>query len=168
MDQNRIEIAERQLDRVLQFASRIESKVSMLLATNLGIFAVLLTNLSYSDINTWYIASPLAVGLLMISQSIFYLYKATYPRLEGGSSSLVFFSEIANRTEHNYQKEFLNISLEDLYSDLAGQIWRNSQIMKSKFYCVNRAFFWTFSSIVPSVIFLFASSVTHGRTILVN
>ena len=168
IDLHRVQIAERQLDRVLQFASRIESKVSVLLATNLGIFAIMLTNLSYADIRTWYIATPLAIGLIMISQSIFLLYQATYPRLEGGSSSLIYFFEIAKRTEHNYQRDFNNISLEDLYFDLAGQIWRNSQIMSKKFISVHKSFSWTLWSIVPWVVFLIASSVTHGRSILVN
>lgn len=168
MDQNRIEVAERQLDRVLQFASRIENKVSVLLASNLGIVAVMLMNLDYKDISTWYIVLPLVAALIMIAESIFHLYKATYPELTGGTDSLIYFFEIAKRTELNYQKDFSGLSNVDLHSDLLGQIWRNSQIMSQKFQSARIAFLWTICSIAPWVTFLVASSVAHNRIISVN
>lgn len=161
-------IAERQLDRILQFSSRVENKVNILFATNIGIIAVTLNNLNYSDVSVWYISIPLFVSLVLISQSIFFLYKATYPRLEGGASSLVYFSEIAKRTERNFQRDFREQSLEDLKSDLLGQVWRNSQILSQKFSFVQKAFSWTLASTIPWVIFLFTSSIMHGRVILVK
>jgi hypothetical protein len=168
MNLSQIGIAERQLDRVLQFASRIESKISMLLATDLGIVAIMLINLNFEDIKTWYISIPLFAGMLAISQSIFYIYKAAYPNLEGGSSSLIYFSEIAKRTEQAFLRDFRDLSLDDLYCDIVGQIWRNSQIMSQKFESLRKAFLFTVLSTVPWAIFLIASSVTHSRSIMMK
>lgn len=168
MSQHEIEVAERQLDRVLQFAARIESKVSVLFATNVGITAIMLINLDYKDVRTWYISGPLVAALIMISQSLYQLYHATYPNTSGGSASYVYFAEVAKRTEQNYIKERQALSRQDLYCDLLGQIWRNSQIMNEKFESVKKAYSWTTLSLLPWIMFLAASSVEHSRAILVN
>jgi hypothetical protein len=168
MDQQHVEIAERQLDRVLQFASRIEAKLSVLFASNLGILAIALLNLDYTDITTWYVTTPLFSALVCVAVSLFHVYRATYPSSEGGGGSLIYFSEIAKRTEHKYVSEFKSLSADELHSDLLGQIWRNSQIMKDKFDSVKRGFVWAMISLFPWVIFLATSSIVHSRTVLVR
>ena len=48
-----------QLDRILSFFGRVESKSSFLLGTNIGVVAIALYNLDYRDISTWYVMGHL-------------------------------------------------------------------------------------------------------------
>ena len=98
----RVEAAERQLDRVHAQFSRIEAKSSLLLATNVGLLALSFYNIDYKDFSTWYVMVPFVCAVGLVAFSIYDLYAAAFPRLEGGHESLVYFSSIAAMTEANY------------------------------------------------------------------
>jgi Family of unknown function (DUF5706) len=159
------ELVERQLDRVLLFFGRVESKTSFLLATNASLLAVMLLNLDYSDISKWYIATPLVLALILNSDSLFHVYRATHPSLEGGAGSYVYFAEISARPEQVFVEGFLAQDIEEYKKDLLRQVWRNSQILSQKFSDVKRASSSLIFSLLPWVIFLMASSVQHSRVI---
>ena len=60
-----------------------------------------------------------------------------FPHPDGGQSSLVYFREIAKLREADYLDRYLVLSEDDLRKDVAGQIWRNSQIVAAKFKHLN-------------------------------
>ena len=111
---------------------------------------------------------PLVVALILVAYSTYNLYEAAYPLLAGGEESLIYFKSIASNTEAGFIKKFEGMSEDELKGDLAGQIWRNAQILSLKFSSVQAAYRYTLFSLVPWAIFLFSSSIIHSRVLLVR
>ncbi len=83
-----------QLDLTLGFFSRVDAKLSVVLALNTGMLAVLGTNsppVGKLTIPMWISA---VFALLLIGTSIFFLYRGAFPKLKGGEGSLVYFRAI--------------------------------------------------------------------------
>lgn len=155
MDQKELlENARGQLDRVLDFFPRVDAKFSVVLAVNTGMLAFLVGHVPPPQVlNWWEIAIPIAT-VFLLGISFWFLYKGAFPNLRGGSSSLVYFREIAGRTEAKYIEEFAKQSTSDHAKDLLGQAWRNSEILKEKFNCLKLAFIFLALAIPPWVVAL--------------
>lgn len=140
MDENRLtEIARDNLARVLGFFPRVDTLLSVILALNLGLLAVLGSNAP--PVHQIDSSSFAALIFLLFSVVTFYhLYKCAFPRLDGGHTSLIYFREIANKTELEYCEKFKDISAEGYLDDLIEQTWRNSVILKEKFNHLRLAF----------------------------
>jgi hypothetical protein len=156
-------LAAAQLDRILGFFARVDAKSSALFAINSGMIAVLCANLSASDILSWYVvlAAALALGLLLVSQ--YFIYKCAFPTLKGGHSSLIYFREIAKKTEANFIDQFLASEIESMTKDFLGQVWRNSEILKIKFDALKVSFILTATALLPWTVFLVATAILHGH-----
>jgi hypothetical protein len=148
-----IEATKNQLDRVLGFFPRADAKASVVLAVDTGMLAILAANAPSLQTFHW----PALLGLIptaCIAISLWHLYKGAFPSLEGGQSSLIYFREIAKRTEHKFIEEFIAQKEEDYIKDMLGQIWRNSEILKEKFDHLSRAFNWLALAILPWAVVL--------------
>jgi hypothetical protein len=147
-DENLSEAAPAQLDRILAFFPRADAKGSVLLAVDTGMLAVLAANVPPSTaFDCWLLA--LIVPLFLIGGSLWHLYKGAFPSLEGGHDSLIYFREIAKRTESKYIDEFVAQTKQDFLKDMLSQVWRNSQILKEKFDHISASFRWTAFAIGP-------------------
>jgi len=154
--------AERQLDRVLSFFPRVEAKGSFLFALNTGLLALLALNLSFDDFRVWFLVIPAISVLLIISVSLYFLYRSSFPTLKGGTNSLIYFREIAKRTEARFIDDFV-AQAEDAHTrDLLGQVWRNSEILKMKYDALKIAFVLSALALIPWVIFLALAAVAHS------
>jgi pycsar effector protein len=155
MDQhNPSESARDQLNRVLGFFPRVDAKASVVFAVNTGMLAFLAAKVPPLDLlNWWEIAIP-ALAIVLLSVSLWQLYKGAFPKLEGGNMSLVYFREIAGRTEAKFIEEFKKQSESDLINDLLGQAWRNSVILREKFDHLKMAFVFLALAIPPWVVSL--------------
>jgi hypothetical protein len=149
-----VAIAEKSLDRILGFFSRVESKGSVLLAINTTMLAVLGGNAPPIKYFTEWYMFVFVVPLLLICFSFWHLYKISFPNLEGGISSLIYFREITKRTESKYVDDFKNIKDDEYLNDLLSQGWRNSEILKEKFNHLKFAFILLAISILPWAISL--------------
>jgi hypothetical protein len=129
-----------QLNLVLSFFPRVETKLSVLLAINTGMLAVLGTNAPPLSAFSLLMKVITATTLLLLAASIVMLYLGAFPSLKGGHDSLVYFREIAKRTEHRFVEEFRAQTEERLSADLLGQVWRNSEILRKKYDCLKGAF----------------------------
>jgi hypothetical protein len=111
-------------------------------------------------------AALLAVALL--GASIIFLYRGAFPSLKGGAASLVYFREIAGRTEHQFIEQFKHQDDEHHVNDLLGQVWRNSEILKAKFDALKIAFTLLACALIPWVIglALFATYTSSARSTL--
>lgn len=163
-----LEVMERQLDRIQSYYPRIDAKVSALFAISSGQIAVAALNLSADDLTKWWVAVPAAVFLLTIAWTILNLYRCAYPHLKGGTESLVYFNEIAKLTESTYVSRFTSLPQERLEADLAGQIWRNSEIVACKYGYLKHATIAATLSLLPWTILLLATSLSHWRTPIVS
>ena len=112
-------------------------------------------------------AQPLHIPLLAVfglgmAISYFFVYKSSFPSLEGGHASLIYFGEIAKLREQEFVKSFREQSGDALVDDMLSQVWRNSQILAQKFNAIKVAFVVTGLSLLPWCLFLAASSVTRA------
>jgi hypothetical protein len=159
----RMQLAQDQLNRVLNFFPRVETKASVLFAVNTGMLAFLAARTDLVDIFHWFIVFHFA-SVILIAGSTLYLYWCVFPHLEGGASSLLYFREIAKRTESGFQHEWNNMEEPEYLRDILGQIWRNSEILKAKFDYVKIAFRLTSIALVPWAASLTIFSISHAGT----
>ena len=149
-----IDITKDQLNRILSFFPRADAKASVVLAIDTGMLALLATNAPpWKALLQWPYCFALLPVLLIIG-SLIKLYQGAFPNLEGGQKSLLYFREVAGRTENKFIDEFSNQTEEEYIKDLLGQIWRNSEILKEKFDCLKLAFNFLAAAVLPWVIAL--------------
>ena len=87
-----------QLNRVLTFFPRVDAKASLVLAIDTSMLALLATPaFPYAQLR-WELM-PIGLALLGLGVSLWNLYKQAFPALDGGHQSLIYFREIAGRTE---------------------------------------------------------------------
>lgn len=162
-ESRRLENAERQLALVQSFFPRIDSKVSALFAISSGQIAVAALNLTLDDLKLWYVAIPAALFVVAVCAVVWNLYRCTYPHLDGGAQSLVYFAEIAKRTESDYIKRYREVTDKDLTEDLIGQIWRNSEIVAEKYKYLKIATVTAMLSLLPWALLLTATTLTKWQ-----
>ncbi|MGA9891003.1 MAG: Pycsar system effector family protein [Xanthobacteraceae bacterium] len=161
------ETAEKQLDRIMGFFPRVDAKGSFLFALNTGMLAFLFLNLRPTDLNAWFLALPAGVAIVTLAASLINLYRSAYPSLKGGAESLIYFREIAKRTEAKYIDAFTKQT--DAYvRDVMGQVWRNSEILTIKYDAVKLAFILTAFTIIPWSIFLSAAAAVHAAGLVLK
>lgn len=163
-----LEFYERQLDRINAFYPRLDAKVSALFAIASGQLAVAALNLSANDLELWWITIPLAFFLIAISWALINLYRCAYPHLDGGQNSLIYFKEIAALRETDFINQLTATDEATLKSDVAGQIWRNSEIVNCKYRYLKSATIAAMLSLLPWSVLLASTSLTHLRVPLVS
>lgn len=162
------DICRGQLNIVLSFFPRVDAKLSVVLAIDTAMSGYLAAHVpNFFSLKWWEMIAP-AIAMALIARSYWYLYKGAFPNLKGGTSSLVYFAEIAKRTESNFIKEFLAQQDSDYAEELLGQVWRNSEILSEKFDYLKWAFICMAWSIVPWVFALvdFATRAQQVRRAL--
>jgi len=164
----KIDFYERQLDRINAYYPRLDAKVSALFAIASGQIAVAALNLSANDLKLWWITVPLVVFVLTISVTLINLYRCAYPHLDGGHKSLIYFKEIATLRESEYIDQLAASDEASLKADVAGQIWRNSEIVNCKYRYLKNATIAAMLSLVPWGILLASTSLTHLRIPLIS
>ena len=153
-----------QLNLILSFFARVESKLSVLLAINTGMLAFLASNAPpLKEFSCWMEISATAT-LLLLAGSIAVLYRGAFPHLAGGEESLVYFRRIASRTEHKFIEEFKSQSAEQYSDDLLAQAWRNSVILQAKFDALKQSFILTAFAIIPWVVSLALFAARNAQT----
>lgn len=165
MDTQKIIVASKEeLALVLSFFPRAESKSSVLLAINTGMLAFLAANAPPLREFSSYMLISSALTMVSVGYSVWMLYRGAFPQLAGGHGSLIYFREIANRTEHRFIEEFKNQTEDHHATDVLGQVWRNSEILKIKFDCLKRAFTFTLMSLPAWLITIAMFAAQNSQT----
>lgn len=153
-DKTLVDSARDQLNRILGFFPRVDAKASVVLAVDTGMLGFLVSNVpKLSTLAWWELALP-ALTTALLGFSLWNIYKQASPNLKGGQMSLVYFREIASRTESKFIDEFMKQTETDHVKDLLGQVWRNSEILKDKFDYLKTAFVFVALAIPPWVVSL--------------
>ena len=107
-----------QLSLVLSFFSRVDAKASALLAIDTGMLALLTSKAP--PLTTMLVLSYALAGVTaaMLGGSLWFLYRVAFPSLDGGHQSLIYFREIARRTETNFIDDFRAEEEESRVKDL--------------------------------------------------
>lgn len=128
------ESASKQFERTAAFMGRIDSRVPVILGAELGMAAVLALNLPKpAVVFAWYSAIPLVCYLTLACACFWQLYRCTYPTLDGGHNSLIYFREVAKLTESDFIAKFSAQSQADHNRDLLQQVWKVSEIANAKY-----------------------------------
>ena len=157
-----------QLTLILSFFPRVDAKASALLAINTAMLAVLAS--SAPPLSAMSVFSCVLAGITaaLTSASLWFLYRVAFPALDGGHESLIYFREIARRTETTFIDAFAVQDEAVRVKDLLGQVWRNSCILTAKFDALKKAFIFMALAILPWAIAvaLFSSQHPGVRTFL--
>jgi hypothetical protein len=155
-------VAKDQLNLVLSFFPRVDAKSSVVFAVNTAMVGYLASRFPPSfSIPWWLFISPI-IAFALLGTSFICLYKGAFPILTGGNDSLVYFQEIAKKTEAKFIQEFSSLSESDYSSELLGQAWRNSQILATKFKYLKRAFIFLALAVIPWTIALIEFATVSG------
>ena len=158
---DRMALAERQLDRVQSFFPRVDTKVTAVAAWLSVEVAIAALNTKIGDLGMAYVWVPFAVYVLTSAVSIAYVWQCLFPDPKGGQGSLIYFGAIASRTEGSFRNEFKAATESELLDDLIGQIWRNSEIVCAKYAAVQSAIRWATASLAALVAVVLATSILH-------
>ena len=140
--------AREQLDLVLGFFNRVDSRLSVIFAADIGMASLMAACSPSVDELRWSMAVAL-VPLALLSASVWKISQGFFPRLEGGAGSLLYFREVAKRSSSEFNREWTAELPADQLQDLLSQVWRNSQILTDKFDHLKQAFVFTAWAILP-------------------
>ena len=139
---------------VLSFFPRADAKASVVLAVDTGMVGYLAAHLPGIDSMRWWEFLAPALTIALLAWSFWHLYRGAFPQLKGGEGSLVYFREVAGRTETKFVDGFTAQEESAYVKDILGQAWRNSQILKAKFDDLKHSFILMAVAAVPWTISL--------------
>jgi hypothetical protein len=154
--------AEKLLNLVLDFFPRADAKASFLFALDSGLLGFLAINVRPEDFRTWFLILSGVAAVLTIAAGLWFVFHCSFPALKRGTDSLIYFREIARRTEATFIHEFAKRNDENHTRDLLGQVWRNSEILTAKYDAIKIAFILTGVALLPWTLFLALAAVTHS------
>jgi len=156
-----------ELNLVLSFFPRVDAKASVVLAVNTGMVGYLAAHIPPLNSIRWWEYLPPSFAIALLTLSFWHLYKGAFPTLEGGNQSLVYFREIARRTESKFIDEFMAQEEVAYIKDVLAQSWRNSEILKEKFDHLKWSFIFLAAAVLPWTIaladFAMRAPVTHAH-----
>lgn len=147
-------VASDQLNRILTFFPRVDSRASMLFAANSAILGILAARISAEHLTNWQILIPAVLALVALVYSFGSLYLCAYPNTKGGNGSNVYFASIARKTESVFVDEFHALEDSEWMRDFAEQIWRNSKILCLKYKYLKHSMCSTMLGLTPWAIFI--------------
>ncbi len=147
-------VASDQLNRILTFFPRVDSRASMLIAANSAILGVLAARVRAEHLANWQVLIPAVLALVSLVYSFGSLYLCAYPNTKGGNGSNVYFASIARKTESAFVDEFRALEDSEWMRDLTAQIWRNSGILCLKFKYLKHSMCSTMLGLIPWALFI--------------
>lgn len=148
------EIASEQLNRILSFFPRVDSRASMLFAANSAVLGVLAARVRVEHFENWQVMVPAGLALAALVYSFGSLYLCAYPNTQGGNGSNVYFGSIAKKNESAFVDEFRALDEAEWVRDLAAQIWRNSEILCLKYKYLKHSMSSTMLGLIPWAVFI--------------
>lgn len=157
--QENISAAEKNLERILSWISRLDNRFAVLLGIGsamLGVFASIAPPFATWTCLTIWVALLFMILLII---SFVFLYMANFPQTKGPSDSLLFFGSIAGYSLDDYRKKFITQGADAYLNDLLHQCHRNSEIVNQKFKRIKWAYRFLLTAILPwaITIYLFKS-----------
>lgn len=138
-DQERVQAAWNELNLVLGFFPRVDTRLSAVLALDLGMLALVGGRWPASDDLTFPIVAIAAGFAVPLCWSFYHLWTAIVPNRNGGTNSLIFFRSIAGMRESDFRDQFMSLSSHELACDLLEQAWRNAKVLECKFNSLRSA-----------------------------
>lgn len=153
--EKQLQLAEKNLDYLLEWVSRFDNKSYVVLGINTGMLGVIAT---FAPAVSLWDSLMIVFALLFIiflTASLLFVYLGNYPRLKGPSDSLFYFGAVCNLKLDQYQQEFSKRSPEEHLKDLLEQCHRNSEILNQKFTYLKWAYRTLFVGVIPWAITIY-------------
>jgi Family of unknown function (DUF5706) len=150
----RVLFAWNQLNLVLGFFTRIDAKLSVILAVNLGMLAITGERMPPLISMANWMSIPFLLFILALSCSFYYLWRGAFPELGQSIVSVVYFKSVASMSEEGFRQAHTSSTHTQLADDLLSQIWRNSQILAKKFTSLRHAFLASLFAAIPWAVLL--------------
>jgi len=145
--------ADAQLTLILGFFPRVESVLSIVMTLDIALLGILAINCpALKNLNGW--STVALLPALGIGVSIVHVYRGYFPRLDGGSGSLLYFRSVAASPASVFANAFIAQNAEDRLKDVLEQIWRNSHTLTAKYEALREAFQYLAWSVIPWIISL--------------
>jgi hypothetical protein len=157
--QEHIEIAYKNLERLLDWVNRFDTKLPIILGVDTAMLGILATFAPPLYLWNQLMTYLTIVSVALLTTSLFFVYLGSYPQTKAPSKSLLYFGSMARNTFTEYQQTFLNQSAEDYLNDLLEQGHRNSEILDRKFKMLKWAYRMLFIGVLPwaTTVYLFKS-----------
>jgi hypothetical protein len=142
-----------QLNLVLSFFPRAESRLALVFSVDVSLLALMTAAIPpYARWDARMYLAGFAGGLFCVS--LLHIWLGMFPNVTGGTLeegrvSLVYFGTVGKRAEAVFVSEFLAQTDEAYTRDLLGQVWVNSRILTEKFDHLQKAFLWLLAGLVP-------------------
>lgn len=144
-----------QLDRLSNFYPRVEAKAAFMLGFNAGLIALAVSNLDLQGAYRHSTHGAMAVFSILVALSYIELAVTLLPHLRSPvQKSYTYFGDIAERPCAEFLASWSALSTEDRIRDATIQVWKNSEILASKFRACDRAIKLTILGLVPWLILL--------------
>ena len=154
--------AQYQLDLILGFFPRVDTLLVALLGVNLAMLGVVFARAP----SPAELSGAQALGALLFlgpaMASLFYLYRGSFPNLDGGFGSLIYFREIAKLDPGDYVRRYSEQTETQLSEGILHQAWRNACILNDKFRRLKVAFRWLLASVCPWTLLLLSFPASKG------
>jgi hypothetical protein len=148
--------AKDQLNLILSFFPRVDTKLSVVLGVDVGMLGLLMSKAppALNGLTGWAIPALALFGAAMIL-SLYRLYRGAFPDIENTGASLVFFGDIAKLKMADFLADYSKQSTDELADALLGQAWRNAVILSDKFSNLKSAYRATVLGIAPWIFCLY-------------
>jgi len=130
---SRLAAAQHQLDLILSFYGRVDAKLSVVLGIDLAMLGVFFTKVALAKSLPFVVLASGIVFCFLMFGSLLQLFRGSFPDLNGGHSSLVYFREIAKLRESEFRDSYGGLTADKLAEDFLEQSWRNAKILTMKF-----------------------------------
>lgn len=148
-DEGRLALAESNLDRILEWITRLDARILALFALNVGMTGYLISH--SPSWSMWRIPMWVAVTTFGLAQgvSLLLLLGAYVPRLSAQRESLFYFGTISSMKGDDFSEKFLESPTRELALDILSQCHRNAAIVRAKFDALRWATLATATSALP-------------------
>lgn len=146
--------AEKDLERILEWIGRHDTRVAFIAGIVIGMLGVLGGIIAQSSIDICEQVFALLAGAGLIF-SLVYIYRCQYPDTESPNSSLIFFGTVAALNFQSFQQQYRERTSEDYLNDLLHQIHINAKIMSKKFSHLKTAMTLLLLSSIPWAITIY-------------
>ncbi len=139
----------RELDLIMTFHERVESRFALLFGVNAALLATLAGAAPPPHQLGLMRGSLIVVTIVLLAVSIAQVYRGLFPNLGGPMNSVIYFRSVAAYIEDDYVREWQQVNATQLVDDLARQAWQNARVVTAKFRRLKAGFGFTLAALVP-------------------
>jgi hypothetical protein len=136
---DRVEILERELDRLLQWVRAAESRLALVLSLGTAMLGALAVSIPRAFEWSLFSAIAASFAVFLLVLSIVFSALATFPRTTGPKGSLIYFGGIASVEVEQFAKRMKALTEDEYIEDLTLQCHRNAQIATKKYGWVQKS-----------------------------